>query len=707
MPYIINRYSGEEITVIQDATLNDDTSLLLPGRNYVGYGEIQNENFVFLLENFSNDTPPGKPLSGQLWYDSSNNVLKVYDGAEWYPTGFSHVSETPPATALEGTLWLKPETGQLYVYNSGWKLIGPEALAGFGETKISSQTLIDSVGISRPVLLCNVDDNTLGIFSNSAFEIGTPTPVEGFQTVRKGFNIVNDGNFVGNLLGNSSSASRLETPRLINGVIFDATRNITITANTSSSLVPGSYLTGVSFDGSTTRTFAVDATPNNVLGKVVARDSQGNFSAGSISANLVGNVTGNVTSSGNSTFNIVTANQFIGESLSGNAFSATKLETPRKINGVDFNGTADITITVDANSLTNTRLANNITESNLQSLGNLVSLNILDAGINIGPGVMEIFHDTDLSQAVLKTNLLDGFSFQVTGSGDPELGKLRLINNTQAGILGADAKTTLLPRVNGSANLGTSGFRFNYVYGNIFNSPTINTQTINSTAGDNNVTITSNLIVEGNLAVNGNVTAINSTITTVNDLNLVLANGVESPLFANGAGITVDGANASLSYSVSGDKWTINKDLDAGENDFYTTGLYYGTATSARYADLAEKYVSDDDYEPGTVLIFGGENEVTVSKFYQDNRIAGVVSKNPAFRMNDGLTAKHISMIALQGRVPVKVIGHVKKGDMLVSASETGYATACSDPKIGTVIGKALEAFSGDRGIVEVVVGRI
>lgn len=707
MPYIINRYSGEEVTVIQDATLNDDTSLLLPGRNYVGYGEIQNENFIFLLENFSNDTAPGKPISGQLWYDNTTNVLKVYNGQQWHPTGFSQVAADPPESAVEGSFWVNSETDQLYIFNSGWKLVGPEALEGYGNTKVTSQVLIDTSGIPHPALTFDIDDDTVGIFSNSIFTLGTPSLIDGFESIRRGFNIKNNSNFIGNLIGNASSASRLETPITINGRVFDGTRDITISANTNSTLTAGSYLTGVSFDGSINRTFAVDASPNNVLGKVVARDSQGNFSASTITADLFGDVIGNITSTGNSTFNIVTANQFVGASLSGNAFSATRLETTRKINGVDFNGTADITVTADANTLTNTRLSNNIVESNLQSVGNLISLNVLDAGINIGPGALQIFHDTDLTQAVFKTNLLEGFSFQVTGTGDPELGKLRLINNTQAGILGADAKTTLLPRVNGSANLGTSGFRFNYIYSNISNSTTINTQTINTTAGDNNVTVTSNLIVEGNLAVNGNVTSINSTITTVNDLNLVLANGVESPLFANGAGITIDGANATLTYTVSGDKWNINKDLDAGEYDFYTTGLYYGTATSARYADLAEKYLSDAEYEPGTVLIFGGEAEVTSCKFYNDNRIAGVVSENPAFRMNDMLEGEHVVMIALQGRVPVKVIGYVNKGDMMVSSSEPGYATACSDPKIGTVIGKALSDFRGDRGIVEVAVGRI
>lgn len=708
MPYIINRYRGNELTIVEDATVNDDTSLLFPGRNTVGYGEVQNENFLHLLENFSNSSPPLKPLDGQLWYDTSTNALKVYNGEHWQTTGFSQVSEVAPSFAAEGSFWLNSSTNQLFVYRSGWSLIGPETVEGFGETKIKSTTLIDTAGSTQPVLLVKINDITIGVISNSNFFIRPDNAISGFDFISKGFTFSQEYKFIGSLTGNSSTATTLETARTINGIVFDGSSNIEIRASTSQDLIIGNYLIGGSFDGSVRKTISVDASTNNILGKVVARDSQGNFSAGTITADLIGNVQGNVNvSTGNSTFNIVTANQFIGESLSGNAFSASRLQTSRLINGVAFNGTSDITVTAEAGTLTGNRLANNVVESNLQSVGNLISLNVNSAGINIGPESLYIFHDQDLSQAVIRTNLIEGFSLQVTGTGDPELGKIRIINNTQAGLIGADQKTTILPRVNGSANLGTSGFRFNHIYGNVGDITVFNTQTINSTSGDNNVTINSNLIVEGNLAVNGNVTTINSTITTVNDLNIVLANNITSPVLANGAGITINGANATLTYSTTGDKWVVNKDLDALDNDFFTTGLYYGTATSARYADLAEKYLADADYEEGTVLVFGGENEVTISRFSQDSTVAGVVSKNPAFIMNDSLKGIHVCAVALQGRVPVKVLGYVKKGDMMTTATEPGYAAACYDPKIGTVIGKALEDFVGDRGMIEVVVGRI
>ena len=135
-------------------------------------------------------------------------------------------------------------------------------------------------------------------------------------------------------------------------------------------------------------------------------------------------------------------------------------------------------------------------------------------------------------------------------------------------------------------------------------------------------------------------------------------------------------------------------------------GTIYGKATSAQYADLAEKYTADDNYEPGTVLEFGGTNEVTISNTDMSRKIAGIVSTNPGYLMNAELKSEFVVSLALTGRVPCKVQGKVRKGDMMVSASN-GYARAEEDPKLGSVIGKALEDFDGITGIIEVVVGRL
>jgi hypothetical protein len=130
------------------------------------------------------------------------------------------------------------------------------------------------------------------------------------------------------------------------------------------------------------------------------------------------------------------------------------------------------------------------------------------------------------------------------------------------------------------------------------------------------------------------------------------------------------------------------------------------TATTAQYADLAEKYRGDQTYRPGTVVSFGGDQEITISQTANDRSVAGVVSTNPSYVMNAGLEAEFPVTVTLQGRVPVSVVGTVRKGDMMVSAGN-GAAMSSNDPQTGALLGKSLENFTGDAGIIEIVVGRV
>ena len=139
-----------------------------------------------------------------------------------------------------------------------------------------------------------------------------------------------------------------------------------------------------------------------------------------------------------------------------------------------------------------------------------------------------------------------------------------------------------------------------------------------------------------------------------------------------------------------------------------TWTLYDTSKLQATYAaDLAEFYEGDAEYEVGTVLVFGGDKEVTVTNMMNDTRVAGVVSDNAAYSMNGGCPGLK-TQIGLQGRCPVKVVGRVKKGDMLTTASTPGYAVKASDPKLGSIIGKALEDKDyGEAGVIEVAIGRM
>jgi hypothetical protein len=124
-------------------------------------------------------------------------------------------------------------------------------------------------------------------------------------------------------------------------------------------------------------------------------------------------------------------------------------------------------------------------------------------------------------------------------------------------------------------------------------------------------------------------------------------------------------------------------------------------------ADLAEYYSADQEYESGTVLVFGGDAEVTTTTSFGDSRVAGVVSENPAFTMNGQLEGTR-ALIALQGRVPCKVVGKVKKGDLLTTAGIAGHAAKAINPQVGTIIGKALQNKDTlEAGVIEVAVGRV
>ena len=146
---------------------------------------------------------------------------------------------------------------------------------------------------------------------------------------------------------------------------------------------------------------------------------------------------------------------------------------------------------------------------------------------------------------------------------------------------------------------------------------------------------------------------------------------------------------------------------DASGN--FSAGVMTGTATAARYADLAERYAADREYLVGTVVVFGGDNEITTTNIKMDTAVAGVISANPAFRMNceAGEDSTH-PYVALAGRVPCRVAGKIKKGNIMVTSGIPGVAVAAvGDIKVGSMIGKALEDYDSDHiGTIEVAVGR-
>ena len=282
---------------------------------------------------------------------------------------------------------------------------------------------------------------------------------------------------------------------------------------------------------------------------------------------------------------------------------------------------------------------------------------------------------------------------------------------------------TLAPSIQTDGNLiidqnaGTYRTRISdlmtYISGQSLSSVTATTGTFTSIntgtlSASSDVTITGNLIVNGNISdpigsfgnIAGTITTTNQPyITTLGNVtvgNLTTTSNitVTANLFSKGI-TTVGGAIVPTSNAAA---------INIGSTSIWFNNIY-GTAVHALYADLAERYTSDNKYSPGTVVIFGTATEVTASYQPNDARVAGIVSTNPAYSMNAGIDGIDV---ALQGRVPCQVTGTVTRGDLMVTSAIPGVAMTNNNPAIGTVIGKALGNHIGASvGVIEVVVGRV
>lgn len=257
-------------------------------------------------------------------------------------------------------------------------------------------------------------------------------------------------------------------------------------------------------------------------------------------------------------------------------------------------------------------------------------------------------------------------------------GSIRLQSTTTAVTFDGNSVTASANTV----NLGSTSTRFNVVYANTVDATTVTANVFNGVeiydSGARALT-TATIGDFGTQFIKGTANQITVTPNT-GTVTLSLPDIVDIK--------RLRGGNAGNTGTISG-TWTLES----------------GSSLQATYADLAECYQADREYESGTVLEFGGEFEVTIAED-STRRVAGVVSTNPAYLMNRQLMGANVVSIALTGRVPCKVRGKIRKGDMMVSAGN-GYARAEYSPILGSIIGKALEDFDGVEGVIEVVVGRL
>ena len=194
MAYAIDRYNNTLLTTVEDGTVDQTTDLKFIGKNYAGYGEIQNENFLFLLENFSGANQPARPISGQVWFDSGTSKLKFYDGTKWRTTGGAEIGATEPTGLATGDFWWDSGNDQLYVYNgTNFILIGPQN-AGEGVTQMQSLEVLDSTSTTRGLITAVIEDETIFVVSPTQFDLNaseTALIAQGFDRIVKGVTLRN------------------------------------------------------------------------------------------------------------------------------------------------------------------------------------------------------------------------------------------------------------------------------------------------------------------------------------------------------------------------------------------------------------------------------------------------------------------------------------------------------------------------------------
>lgn len=555
------------------------------------------------------------------------------------------------------------------------------------------------------------------------------------------------------MLGGSITNDKLTNSKItLNGNDVSLGGSLTITANAPNALTIGDGLSGTSYNGNSAVTIAVDSTVVRTTGAqtVAGVKTFSSTIGGSISGNAATVTNGVYTAGAQTIGGVKTFSSTISGSVNGNSATATSLANSRTLAitgdlswSVTFDGSGNVTsagtlatvntsvgtynnVTVNGKGLvtsaSNVAYLTSFTEADtLQTVvdrgatcstkislsGNLrMQSDIgLDAGKTIYFGYEEGFGGSNIGGDDYGYITYDNNS-TIYGSGGGETSVLRIgTQNDAAGTvsdsIAIEATADIYLKVGGEVYVG------NY-------------------ASKNKVWHAGNITpITGNqsISLTGDVTGTGATsiATTFKDSGVTA--GTYNNVTVSVKGIVTGGSNTAY---VTGTPWTsvgyltaipdpltvaeLKTNILTGNNS--GSGLIKGTWTlnagarfEATYADLAEKYVADAAYEPGTVLDLGGDFEVTAAGM-NSRKIAGVVSTNPSYVLNKDCQGEHVVVMALQGRVPCKVRGTIHKGDLLVSCGD-GYACPDNDPKLGTVIGRAIENFEGREGVIEILIGRM
>ena len=563
MAYQVNKFNGTQLTSVADGTIDTSTDLTFIGKNYAGYGEVQNENFLHLLESFSNATQPPKAIQGQLWYDTSTKKIKVYDNEKFKVLGGAEYGSVEPVNPARGDLWFNSTTFQLHAWDgTTFKLIGPDLTTG--QSSLASSTVIDKDGVSHKITTLSANGKVVVVLNkDTAFTLDSAV-IPDFTLIKKGITLadsaegISGGDWV--YWGTASNSLKLGGADASLYMRKDNPRFETI----------------VRFDN-----------PGFTVGN---NDDLYVRIEGSDQA-VIGNKNGNPI-----TFNIKDST-----AAQGVLVIAKQVVMPGNSNVVDLGS--------------NTNRWKDVYVSTINSTGTISAPSFegntagIHTGNSIGAHTGNVLSNTgnillDAVNGTFTGNVTGTVSGSVTGN---------------AGTLGNWIPSILVPTTTNKESV-------------VVRSATgeINASKFNGTIDQANTVKVTDYVVSGSG---------DSAFKTATIAKLVNTIAVR------------DG----------------NMDIAANK--------FNGLATSAQYADLAEKYLTDSEYTVGTVVTVGGSAEVTACNI--GDYVIGVVSENPAFMMNSGLTDG--TYIALKGRVPVLVSGPVTKGSRLTAGSD-GVATVTKSP---------------------------
>ena len=594
MAYNITLTDGTPFATIADGTVNTASSVTLVGKNYAGYGQFLDENFIQLLENFSDTTAPTAPLTGQLWWDAGNLLLKVYNGTIWKTISAATASGTAPTSNVTGDLWYDTVNQQVKVWTgSAFLVVGPAYSSSTGQAGAIPGSVLDVGSTPHFITSLFVNNQQVAIVSlDSAFVPQSPTSTA-YPTIYPGITV-------------NKTIGAVHAGNVIN------TGNLTVSA------------------GGTSDIMVLTATGANVGNAGVA---------GSGYVNALGNITGaNITTGG-----VLTA---AGNITGGNIATGGLATVTGNITGGNISTGGSITATGTGN------ITGNINGGNLRTTGLITATGTVTGGNVASSG------------------------FITAGSTVSAAGNITSAANVAGGNVIASTNVSAVGNISGSFILG-NGSQLTGI------SSAVSVSKIES--GLSNVQIASaNANITMAVSTTSNVVVVSPTGITTSG-SLTINSGAAATAIVNGAGNAVGNIGSSSSY--------FNR--------------IFAVATSALYADVAERFESDEALDPGTVVELGGAKEITRSRLELSENVFGVISTRPAFTMNGGAGEDDTHpAVAMTGRVPVKVTGIINKGDRLVSAGD-GIARAAQPGEATSfnVIGRALVAKSTDGvGTVEAIV---